>query len=371
MDEETKTTSEIETAVAEETTATPEEPTATPKPTQPIYEFEQKGSNKNPKRLKGWMIWLIIVAGVCLLAVLFAVALPNFGSNSAEVVETPSSDYIGVLYVEGVIASGNVDSWGVPYGYQHQFTLDSIDELINDESNKGLILYVDSPGGGVYESDELYFKIKEYQELTERPVVSYMASMAASGGYYISAPADKIYANRNCWTGSIGVTIGTVYDISTLLDNYGIKTVTITSGRNKAMGSIVDPLTQEQQAIFQSLVNESYEQFVGIVAEGRQMDLATVKTIADGRIYSAEQAYKLGLIDSVSTYDEAIIDFTEAYELEDCEIYDMVYTDTSFLGTLFSELPLPKLPQSDTEAVLSLIKNDVSFPISYMCDALE
>ncbi len=230
---------------------------------------------------------------------------------------------------------------------------------------------MDSPGGGVYESDELYFKIKEYQDTTNRPVVSYMASMAASGGYYISAPADKIYANRNCWTGSIGVTIGTVYDISGLLDNYGIKTVTITSGRNKAMGSMVDPLTDEQRAIFQSLVDESYEQFVGIVAEGRNMDLAKVKTIADGRIYSAQQAYTLGLVDSVCSYDDAIADLQKTYQLEGCEIYDMYYTDDSFFGTLLSKAPLPELPQSDTEAVLSMVKDDVEFPVSYLCEALK
>lgn len=110
-----------------------------------------------------------------------------------------------------------------------------------------MILFVNSPGGGVYESDELYLKIKEYQEQTECPVYAVMGSMAASGGYYISAPADKIVANRNTWTGSIGVTIGTLYDISGLLEQYGVKTETITAGRNKAMGSSVEPMTEEQE----------------------------------------------------------------------------------------------------------------------------
>ena len=124
--------------------------------------------------------------------------------------------------------------------------------MIDDGENKGMILYLDTPGGSVLASDELYFKIKEYQKKTKRPVYASMQSMAASGGYYISAPCDKIIANRNCWTGSIGVTLGTMYDVSELLDKIGVKTNTITSGENKAMGSSVEKMSREQREIFQS-----------------------------------------------------------------------------------------------------------------------
>ena len=91
--------------------------------------------------------------------------------------------------------------------------------MAEDDRNKGMILYVNTPGGSVYASDELYLKIKDYQETTGRPVYSSMQSQATSGGYYISAPCDKIIANRNCWTGSIGVTMGTFIDISGLLSD--------------------------------------------------------------------------------------------------------------------------------------------------------
>ena len=94
--------------------------------------------------------------------------------------------------------------------------------MARDDNNKGIVLYLNTPGGSVYASDELYFAIRDYQEKTKRPVYAAMQSMAASGGYYISAPCDKIYANRNCFTGSIGVTMGSYYDISELLDKYGI-----------------------------------------------------------------------------------------------------------------------------------------------------
>ena len=198
--------------------------------------------------------------------------------------------------------------------------MDTIDDLIYDSENKGLILYVETPGGTVYASDELYLKILEYKEETGRPVYSSMQSQATSGGYYISAPCDKIFANRNCWTGSIGVTMGTFMDVSELLENLGIKTETITSGENKAMGSSYEAMTDEQRAIFQSLIDEAYDQFVGIVAEGRDMPIETVKEIADGRIYTAKQALELDLIDAVGTYEEAVEDMKSEYKLGDCDV---------------------------------------------------
>lgn len=343
---------------------TPENPAA--RTAEPIYSFDPP---RRETRKKGILIWVFIILGILLLGLLIGVAGCNIigGQEPAK----PASPYVAVLYVEGTITSDNRDSWGRPYGYQHQFTLEQVDELINDENNKAIMLFVDSPGGGVYESDELYFKLKEYKESTGRPVYSYMGSMAASGGYYVSAPADKIFANRNCWTGSIGVTIGTLFDVSGLLERYGVKSVTIASGPNKAMGSMTDPLTKEQEEIFRSLVEDSYLQFVNIVAEERELDLASVMLIADGRIYTARQALDLALIDGIGSFDDAMADLAETYGLEDCLVYDIVYTDDSLFGTLFSSLSLPSLPKGDAAAILSLVESDVEFPVSYLCEALN
>jgi len=333
-----------------------------------IYKLESAPKSKKNGR-KGLKIWLIIILCIVAFAIITSLAVRELFPDP--VTATPTRSYVGVLYVEGVIARGNVDSWGRAVDYQHDFTINTIDRLISDENNKGLILYIDSPGGGVYESDELYFKIKEYQQQTGRPVYAYMASMAASGGYYISAPADMIFANRNCWTGSIGVTIGTFYNISEFLENYGIHTTTITAGKNKAMGSLVDPLTDEQLDIFQSLVDEAYDQFIDIVADGRQMDRDRVRELSDGRIYTAQQALDIGLIDAVAPYEGAIQHMADTYGLEDALLYDIYYQDTSFMGRLFSKLPLFQKNGSDAEAVLSLIKRDVEFPISYICEMLK
>ena len=283
----------------------------------------------------------------------------------------PSSPYIATLYVEGVIQSDNTDYFGSPIGYQHQWTLDEIDELIHDPDNRGLMIFVDSPGGGVYESDELYMKIKEYKEETGNPVYSVMGSMAASGGYYISAPCDKIIANRNCWTGSIGVLIGTIYDFSGLMERYGIKATTITSGPNKAMGDSTRPMTPEQKAIFQSLVDEAYDQFVGIVAEGRNMKVARVKEIADGRIYTAKQAMDIGLIDDIGTLEDAAADMQDLYDLDDCEIVDITPEEEPLFRTLFGAMSSIKSGGiSEVEVLLRLAEKKSSSPVSYICETL-
>lgn len=274
-----------------------------------------------------------------------------------------TSDYIGVLHIETTISEDGTDP-----AYNHEYLLKSIDDMIADDNNKGIILYLNTPGGSVYASDELYFKIREYQEKTGRPVYSSMQAMAASGGYYISAPCDKIYANRNCWTGSIGVTIGTLYDVSELLDKLGVSTMTITSGANKAMGSNVEPPTAEQVEIFQSLVDEAYDQFVGIVAEGRGISESKVRKLADGRIYSALQAKENGLIDEVGTFEDCVEAMKKDYGLSDeCTAEDFTSADNYDLSSLLGIIT--KLSGSDASSDLNEIEElmDMNgmFEISY------
>ncbi|MBR5489231.1 MAG: signal peptide peptidase SppA, partial [Firmicutes bacterium] len=222
----------------------------------------------------------------------------------------------------------------------------------------------------VFASDELYFAIREYQETTGRPVYSAMQSQATSGGYYISAPCDKILANRNCWTGSIGVTMGSLMDISELLENLGIRVDTITAGSNKAMGSGMEPMTHEQRAIFQSLVDEAYEQFVELVAEGRDMSVAEVTKLADGRIYTAKQALENGLIDGIATYEEAIRIMKEECELTDCEVEEFipeVSTDLySLLGIMAEQKGVSGM--TDAQMIEELVAMNGTFRVSYISD---
>lgn len=309
----------------------------------------------------------LIIFGCVILAVIFlGVACSSLTEDKEGKFADISEEHISVLYIDGTIGATDESAYSTST-YNHRWTLARLDDAIQNPSNKGLILFVNTPGGGVYETDEIYLKLQEYKA-TGRPLYSAMGSMAASGGYYISAPADKIIANRNCWTGSIGVTIGTLFDVSQLLDRYGIKTVTITSGKNKAMGGMTDPLTKEQQEIFQSLVDEAYDQFVGIVAEGRHMEIPQVKKLADGRIYTAKQARENGLIDQIGTLQDAVRDMRAQYGLEDCGVYDMKYENTNLFASLFSKLAQASAhgAKSDVAALLELMEQQGNMPISYM-----
>lgn len=323
----------------------------------------KNGMNKNI------VIWLAVLIGIMLVGVIIKSYIGwnsdflNFNNKANDI--NIKTNYIGILYVEGTIMKNQADTFGIPVGYQHQWTLDQINSMKSDDLNTGIIIYVDSPGGGVYESDELYLALENYKKETGRPIYSYMGSMAASGGYYISCASDKIFANRNTWTGSIGVTIGTLYDISGLLENYGVKSVTITSGKNKAMGDFTKPMSAKQLGIFQSLVNEAYDQFVGIVADGRKMDIETVRKIADGRIYTSKQAKDLGLVDKIGTLDEAITDIKAAYKLQDSEVVDITYVDNTLMGKLFTRIQ-NVVPKSEAGEILSLLNKRQEMKAEYI-----
>ena len=199
-----------------------------------------------------------------------------------------------------------------------------------------------------------------------------MGSMAASGGYYVSANADRIYANENCWTGSIGVIVGTVYDFSELLENLGIKAINITSGENKGMGDATQPLTDEQRNISQGLVDDALDKFVAVVAEGRDMTDAEVRKIADGRVYTAGQALDNGLIDAVGELEEAYADMEDEYDLSGCDVHVMEYREeTSLLDALLGLAESLESSKSDAgqyEKLFELMEENGSFTVTYLSD---
>lgn len=244
---------------------------------------------------------IVITIIFAILIFLITTRLSRFmlGSKSSNNQHNHLSKHIAVLDIDGEMSDSSSTS------YDHYWIINTIDDLMDNPMNKGIFLRINTPGGSVYYSDELYNKLIEYKKTTKNPVYVYMEDMAASGGYYVSAAADKIYANRNCWTGSIGVTTGTMINVKGLLDKLGIKTETITSGRNKSMGSSTEDMTDEQRKIMQSLIDESYERFINIVADGRKIDIEKVREIADGRIYTATQAKDLNLVDKICSEEDA------------------------------------------------------------------
>lgn len=280
-------------------------------------------------------------------------------------IELPNKDFVGVINIEGEIGASSSNSLTSDSTYNHDFYLKYIEKMEKSDKNKGILLYVDSPGGAVYESDEMYLKLMEYKEKTKRPIWAYFASQACSGGYYISMAADKIYANRNCWTGSIGVIVS-LTNCKKLYDKLGIKEIDITSGKNKAMGSQGLELTKEQRGILQSLVDEAYDQFVGIVADGRKMDKSAVKKIADGRIYSAKQAKEINLVDEVgSLKDEKKAFAKEAGFSEDITYYT---PEKDSLSGMFSSIfgaVKDIVPKSDIDLAEDIVQNNGNGVLKY------
>jgi protease-4 len=347
-----------ETINTNENHETAPEPNAAPDPGAPpgTGELSEVPTEKRRAggRRKGALIYVVVFFAILLAGFALREVLSNLSGGVS--VAVPGSPYIARINVIGTISGApGIDLLGNVNGYYHEWTLARIDDLMYDDNNRGLILFVDSPGGGVYESDELYLKLCEYRDDTGRPVYAVMGSMAASGGYYVSAAAERIYANRNTWTGSIGVTMGTMIDVSAFLERYGVKTETITSGRNKAMGSNFEPMTDEQRAIFQGLIDEAYAQFTGIVAEERALDKDYVRALADGRIYTAAQAIENGLVDEFGDFDTALEDMRSAYDLADCESAELNYENDSLLGRL-----LGARTEKDLSALLARLSDSLS-----------
>ncbi|HKK95898.1 MAG TPA: signal peptide peptidase SppA [Anaerovoracaceae bacterium] len=332
-------------------------------------DYKEKKSKNKKSNKKGLIIFAIIVVAIIVLGVSCNNVMKTliYGDGEATKIDY-SQDYIAVISVEGTISDAS-DSLIESQTYNHNYTMNAIDQIIADEDNKALVLQINSPGGSVFTSDELYLKLLEYKE-TGRPIYSAMGSMAASGGYYIAAPSDRIIANRNCWTGSIGVKIGTLYDFTELIETLGIKAETITSGENKNMGDSFEEMTEDQRKIFQSLVDEAYEQFVKIVATGRGLTIDEVKTLGDGRIFTATQALENGLIDEIGDYDYAIDSLMENESLERC---DVIYLYPEEENDIFSLLTgsLNNNAESEYKELIEMVSNSDKFTVTYMSNVIK
>jgi protease IV len=200
------------------------------------------------------------------------------------------AEKVGVLEVKGVIA--NV-----------QPTVEELAKFRRDGSVKAVVVRIESPGGGVSSSQELYQEIR--RTAREKPVVVSMGSVAASGGYYIACAAQKIYANPGTITGSIGVILEFT-NFEELLKKIGFRMEVVKSGRYKDVGNPGREMTAEERAYLQAMVDNVHQQFVRDVARGRRMKVEKVRELADGRIFTGEQAMELGLVDELGDLKDAI-----------------------------------------------------------------
>jgi protease-4 len=253
-----------------------------------------------------WWFWLLIGIVLFIGFVIFVSLVLLFstrGTSSGFTERTfdgYASDKIVVTYVDGVIGEDSL----LGSSFDSQSFIRQLDQALSDEKVKAIVIRVNSPGGSVVTSDEIYEKILELKNAGIHVVIS-MGNLAASGGYYISAPADYIFANRATLTGSLGV-IFTLPNYQGAAEWIGYQETNITSGEFKDMGNSLRDLRDEEKAIYQSLVDESYERFIDIIAEGRNLTRKETYELADGRVYSGNQALSLGLVDELGSLEDAI-----------------------------------------------------------------
>ncbi|AHY47454.1 signal peptide peptidase SppA, 36K type [Rubrobacter radiotolerans] len=310
----------------------------------------------SPRRRRRWP-WVVgIAAAVIVLlfivatAIIVALAVGRGGGFTSpggfqeEYVSGSGTDRVAVIPVDGTILSDNSSPEDTlptttPRGLQA-----ALDQAESDASVGAVVLRVNSPGGGVTPSAEMHRSLLEFREDSEKPVVVSMADTAASGGYYISTAADAIVAEETTLTGSLGVYLG-LLEISEAADDLGVEQNYIRSGEFKTMGDPFRELTPEEEEIFQSIVDEDYQEFVNVISEGRDLPEDRVREIADGRVYSGLQALDLDLVDELGGLDRAVEVAAGQADLADDPTV-VRYVQEPGLGSLLFARFLPDPPQA-------------------------
>jgi protease-4 len=258
-----------------------------------------------------WFVWLVLA--LCVLAVPAAVLTQSAGgqnpeskdsSGSSDSLMTRFKDHIQVVRLSGMIIDKADNSLFTSSVGSSSNALKELRKALKSKKVKAVLLRVNSPGGTVPMSQEIHEAVVQLKA-AGKPVVVSMGDVAASGGYYISCAADKIVANPGTLTGSIGVIIN-LMNFKALADKVGVEPEVIKSGLFKDIASPYKKMTKEEHDILLALIMDSYEQFTTAIAEGRKIPIEKVKTIADGRIYSGRQAQKLGLVDELGSYSDAL-----------------------------------------------------------------
>jgi protease-4 len=246
-----------------------------------------------PEKRTNFLLWLILGGGAFLFFTVCLLALAvYFSSDGGGTSISLSSNQVALLELEGIIFDSK------------EFT-DQLKEYAGRSGVKAIVVRLNSPGGGVAASQEIYDAVKKARATSKKKIVISMASVAASGAYYIACASDKIYANPGTITGSIGV-IAEWYNYGDLLEWAKLKDVVFKSGEMKDAGSPTRPLTEKEKVYFQGLIDNMYHQFVKAVATSRKMDEGVVRKLADGRVYTGQEAKQNGLVDELGTLQDAI-----------------------------------------------------------------
>jgi len=232
--------------------------------------------------LKRKLFWaLVILLG---MVVLINVFFPDL--------DLSTEDRIALVRIEGVILDA-------------QSTVTDLKRFGENPSIKAIVLRIDSPGGGVVPSQEIYDAVQRVRNKNSKAVIASMGTVAASGGYYIASATDRIIANPGTLTGSIGVIMETA-NVEGLLKKIGVEGIVVKSGKFKDVGSPLRKMSEEEHALLQSVMDDVHKQFIDAVAAGRSMEVSAVQALADGRIFTGRQAKDVRLVDELGNLEDAI-----------------------------------------------------------------
>jgi protease-4 len=242
------------------------------------------------------LLWILIGGGAFFLFVLavFTLVYMTLHAGGADAGITGFGDRIGVVDLDGVILSP-------------QPVVGQLKKFGDDSSIKAIIIHVNSPGGGVAASEEIYREVKRIRSEKKKRIVVSIETVGASGAYYVASASDKIYADEGSIVGSIGV-IAQWVNYGDLLKWAKLKDVVLKTGEFKDTGNPARDLTPAEQAYMQSLIDNMFGQFVQAVSEGRGMKFEDVKSIANGKVWTGEQAMSMKLIDGVGDFETAVAD---------------------------------------------------------------
>ena len=251
----------------------------------------------------------------------------SYGEGDVKAVRIP---------VTGVIMHGGEETLLGATADMVESILQQIRAAQNDDDVRALIIEVDSPGGGVTASDEIYAALQRFKASREDRIITvFIRDMAASGGYYVAVAGDWLIAEPTSIVGSIGVIMQSL-NMKGLSEKIGVRDVTIKSGANKDLLNPFTEVSPEQLVFLQAMIDNSYQRFVGLVQESRSLDDEKMKTLADGRIFSADHALQEGLIDQIGYWDDAVAKTAELLEIESVKVirYDRPSDFFSWLNSV-------------------------------------
>lgn len=238
------------------------------------------------------LLWIVVGGGALLFFILCLLSLTFLVSDGGSSSLSFSSGQVAVLELQGVI-------------YDSKELVDQLRDYGNRSGVQAVVLRINSPGGGVAASQEMYEAVRKFRSESHKKVVISMSSVAASGGYYVACAGDKLFANPGTITGSIGV-IAEWFNYGDLLRWAKMESIVIKSGSLKDAGSPTRPLTEAEKAYFQGLIDNLYGQFVSTVSAARKMKDESVRKLADGRVFTGQEAKNNGLVDELGTLQDAI-----------------------------------------------------------------